>query len=555
MSYNSYTPCDPPCPSSSGTTTTSSTTTTTTCKDATACVELIKDICVTHPGDTCYAIPKKHNLQDILLHFISMLPVPYNCTTTTTTTKAPITTTTTIIPTTTTTTCICPSTTTSTSTSTTTTTTFRPCDCKTYRLKNVTNVTKTYSYTNCSRIRFNNVSLAAGATVLICVCDEDLTYNNNFILAYSLGSGCNTSTTTSTSSTSTTSTSSTTTTTTAAPICQQYHIQSTALPASWSAQTCYGVSVGDTFTTIGQSLYTGCILSNTLVLTNAFIKEIFPCPPTTTTTTSGSTTTSSTSTSTTSTTSSTSTTTTTTVVPTTTTTTLNCECYTLYNSSTTFTASITYVQCGGAVQSSTIAPLQTLNLCVQYGSIPIVPLGMSLTRCGTSCVSDAGCSPCTTTSTTHGPTTTTTTTVLTCDDCYQYNVYSEDGGTFQYINCGGSIITMQAPMNVPVNVPCAVEGSILFIFGFGTSTQGSLCGNTCPTTTTTTIAVTTTTTPIECVGYELNSGFGPASVEWFNCIGSYMTQTFTGNLTICTDGSGYVITSGTVTGTNLGPCA
>lgn len=485
MSCNCYTPCDPPCPICSGTTTTSSTTTTTTCEDANVCTELTKDICVVHPGDTCYAIPEGANLQDILLHFISMLPVPRNCTTTSTTTKAPVTTTTTIIPTTTTTTCNCPSTTTTSTTSTTTTTTLAPCDCETYSLKNVSNVTQTYSYTNCSHVRFNNVSLAAEATVLICVCDEDLTYNNNFILAFALGGGCNTSTTTSTSTTSTTSTSSTTTTTTAAPVCQQYRIQSTALPASWSAQTCYGVPVGGSFTTVGQSIYTGCIWSNTLVLTNASIKEIFPCPsPTSTTTSSTSTSTSTTSTSTTSTTSST--TTTTTIIPTTTTTTLNCECYTLYNSSSTYTAPITYVECSGNIQSGSIAPLQTLNLCVRYGSIPIVPFGMSLTRCNTSCVSNAGCSPCTTTSTTGSPTTTTTTIPVSCDDCYQYNVTSEFGATIQYINCLGNTVVIEVPYETIINVSCAVEGSILFIYGYGTAVQGALCGNTCPTTTTTT---------------------------------------------------------------------
>lgn len=351
MSCNCYTPCDPPCPICSGTTTTSSTTTTTTCKDANVCTDLTKDICVVHPGDTCYAIPKGQNLQDILLHFISMLPVPYNCTTTSTTTKAPITTTTTVVPTTTTTTCNCPSTTTTTSTSTTTTTTLAPCDCETYSLKNITNVIQTYSYTNCSHVVFNNISLAPGATALICVCDENLTYNNNFILAIALGSGCNTSTTTSTSTTSTTSTSSTTTTTTAAPICEQYRVQATAIPASWSAQTCYGVNVSGTFTTVGQSIYTGCIWSNTLVLTNASIKEIFPCPSPTSTTTS-----------------TTSTTTTTTSAPTTTTTTQACAQYVVTSVTGGFVkASL----CGSGLESITgIGPGETvLTPCVIVGSI------------------------------------------------------------------------------------------------------------------------------------------------------------------------------------------
>lgn len=351
MSCNCYTPCEPSCPSYLGTTTTSSTTTTTTCKDANVCTDLTKDICVTHPGDVCAGIPKGQNLQDILLHFISMLPVPYNCTTTTTTTKAPVIITTTVIPTTTTTTCNCPSTTTTTSTSTTTTTTLAPCDCETYSLKNVSNVTQTYSYTNCSRVRFNNVSLAAGATILICVCDEDLTYNNNFILALGLGSGCNTSTTTSTSTTSTTSTSSTTTTTTAAPVCRQYRVQATIAGATWAAQTCYNVPVGGTISTSGASIYTGCIWSNTLVLTNATVKEIFPCPPPTTTSTS-----------------TTSTTSTTTLAPTTTTTTQACAQYAITSITGGFAKA---TLCGSGLESITgVGPGETiLTPCVIVGSV------------------------------------------------------------------------------------------------------------------------------------------------------------------------------------------
>ena len=411
--YNQYAPCDPQCPNCGRTTTSSTTTTTTLCPDALKCEENKKDICVVHPGDVCYSIPKGKDLQQILYDLLSKF-IP-NCTTTTTTVRP--TTTTTLPPTTTTTTCVCPSTTTSTSTSTTSTTTLPPCSCMTYSLKNITSTTQTYSYTNCSNVRFNNVNLAAGTTVLICVCSENLQYDKTKIIALAVGTGCNTSTTTSTSSTSTTSTSSSTTTTTAAPKCQQYRVQSTALPASWSAKTCYNVTVGGSFTTLGQSLYTGCIWSNTLVLTNASVKEIFPCPsPTSTTTSSTSTTTSTSTTSTTSTTSST--TTTTTIPPTTTTTTLNCECYTIYNSSATNTNTVSYVGCGGAIKTIFVSPLTTVNICVQYGSVPIIPSGVSSVRCYTACVADVGCSPCTTTTTSTSSTTTTTTTINPdCDSC------------------------------------------------------------------------------------------------------------------------------------------
>jgi hypothetical protein len=63
---------------------------------------------------------------------------------------------------------------------------------------------------------------------------------------------------------------------------------------------------------------------------------------------------------------------------------------------------------------------------------------------------------------------------------------------------------------------------------------------------------TPSNTPSSCDGYVLDSGGGLASIEWFDCSGSYLTQSFTGQYTICTDGSGYVVTGGSVT-INLGP--
>ncbi len=56
-------------------------------------------------------------------------------------------------------------------------------------------------------------------------------------------------------------------------------------------------------------------------------------------------------------------------------------------------------------------------------------------------------------------------------------------------------------------------------------------------------------TPTEtkpCVGYTLGSNSGIASIEWFGCDGSYNTQSFTGSFAICTDGSGYTVTGGSV---------
>ena len=60
------------------------------------------------------------------------------------------------------------------------------------------------------------------------------------------------------------------------------------------------------------------------------------------------------------------------------------------------------------------------------------------------------------------------------------------------------------------------------------------------------------TPPTECEGYFLDSGGGLASIEWFDCNGNYLTQSFNGQYVICTDGSGYVVTIGSVT-VNIGP--
>jgi len=501
MSCNchNYTPCDTPCPQCSGTTTTSSTTTTTTCSSDIVCVDYWKDKCVEHPGDSCYQIPVGTNLNSILMHLLSFVPPTPGCTTTTTTTIAPTTTTTTLTPTTTTTTCICPPTTTTTSTSTTTTTTLAPCECITFRLENITEASQTYSYENCSHVQFNDQVLGPSESTLICVCDENLIVNPATILVFAIGDGCNTSTTTSTSTTSTTSTSTTTTTTTAEPVCQQYRVQSIALPASWSADSCYDAPVGGSFTTLGESIYTGCIWSNTLVLNNASIKEIFPCPSPTSTTTS--------TTSTSTTTTSSTTTTTTTIAPTTTTTTVNCECYTLYNQSFTTPYSVTYSECGGGNKSVFILPLQTLRLCVNYDTTVTVDSEVIVTRCYISCTTSSECSACTTTTSTSSTTTTTT--------------------------------------GDPTTTTTTTEGT----------TTTTTTGEPTTTTTSTTLEPTTTTTTTcasPCLNTEYNvTGFGTA--EWFECNAASPTTltVSSGVYMFCHDGSGVIFyngASGTPTG-------
>ena len=171
-------------------------------------------------------------------------------------------------------------------------------------------------------------------------------------------------------------------------------------------------------------------------------------------------------------------------------------------------------------------------------------------------------SPTTTLTPTQSPTQTITPTRFppSCDDCYSYTVNSGFGGQIGYYDCNAVYQVTTVDPGVPLSVTCAVEGSIQFLFGFGSTTQGSLCGNTCPTptptntptqTVTPTRDVTPTQTPTQtptptkpCVGYSLSS-FGGASIEWLGCDGGLNTQFFT-SISICTDGSGYSVLAGSV---------
>jgi len=147
-----------------------------------------------------------------------------------------------------------------------------------------------------------------------------------------------------------------------------------------------------------------------------------------------------------------------------------------------------------------------------------------------------------------------------CDDCYSYTVNSGFGGQIGYYDCNAVYQVNTVDPGVPLSVTCAVEDSIQFLFGFGTITMGSLCGNTCPTPTPTTTQTPTVTptkdptpTPTQtqtptptkpCVGYSLSS-FAGASVEWIGCDGSLNTQFFF-SISICTDAGGYSVLAGSV---------
>lgn len=74
----------------------------------------------------------------------------------------------------------------------------------------------------------------------------------------------------------------------------------------------------------------------------------------------------------------------------------------------------------------------------------------------------------------------------------------------------------------------------------------SVTSSTTPSVTPTPTPTPTLTPPSPCLGYVLDSNGESASIEWLGCDGSPMSHTFNGQYTICTNGSAYNVTIGTV---------
>ena len=145
-----------------------------------------------------------------------------------------------------------------------------------------------------------------------------------------------------------------------------------------------------------------------------------------------------------------------------------------------------------------------------------------------------------------------------------YNPFN-GGNTIHILQFGGTLYQVQIS---PIGQILSFN-SCIPVTPSQTVTQTQTPTTTCtPTTTTTqtpTVSQTPTFTPTQtntpsmsatppsnCDGYVLDSGGGLASIEWFDCSSTFQTQSFTGQYTICTDGSGYVVTGGSVT-VNIGP--
>lgn len=194
---------------------------------------------------------------------------------------------------------------------------------------------------------------------------------------------------------------------------------------------------------------------------------------------------------------------------------------------------------------TTIIRVKSTGVCTNYIDIPL-----STTTTSTS-----------STTTTSSSTTTTTTTVFSCADCrnWEYNgaTIPAEGDTIFYYRCsdGASqsiVLSNGDPTGNFCN--CNTIGNPSTLNGT-TLTEIGICVSTTTTTTAPPPTTTTTTTVIECVQYVLDSNGSPASIEWFDCGGSPLTQTFNGQYTICTDGSGYTVTGGSVSVVSSGSCA
>lgn len=176
--------------------------------------------------------------------------------------------------------------------------------------------------------------------------------------------------------------------------------------------------------------------------------------------------------------------------------------------------------------TATIIRVKSTGVCTNY--IDIVLTGTTTT---------------TTSSSSTSTTTTTTTTAFVCNDCRNWNYVSGNipvgGDVIHYYNCvDGAPQSIALSYGDPTGNFCNCNDVGLPYTDNGTTiTEIGIC------------------TPTGCTEYTLDSGGSPASIEWFGCDSNYYTHTFTGEYIICTDGSGYTVTSGSVTQTGSQPCS
>lgn len=431
----------PGCPQ--GTTTTSTTTTTTECPDYQPCDEAVEACCVELSEDIpCAGLSAGDDLCSTLLLLLqNAFP---QCSTTTT--AAPTTTTTTAVPTTTTTTVV-----------PTTTTTTNPCTskCETFQIQNFNVSVQYYSYRDCNGVYNSYVPIQVNETHTICVCNQELDYNDRSIIVFQIGGGCLPSTTTTTGApTTTTTTALTTTTTTAACECQTFalsNLQPTAVDVTYT--NCQGNLVS-LFIPGGQIIRGVCACNGSFqyqpvvgFIISASADGCNPAPTTTTTTPAP--------------------TTTTTTQPVTTTSTTQAD------TTTTTTVSLTTTTTADPGTTTTTTADQT-----------------------TTTTTSEGGGGGTTTTTTEAELTTTTTTAC-ISPCFntEYNIVGS--GTAEWFACQ-AVTPTTLFVNGGTQFFCHDGSGVTFYGGASGTPTGNQeecgCNDAEPTTTTTTEAPTTTTT-------------------------------------------------------------
>jgi hypothetical protein len=219
----------------------------------------------------------------------------------------------------------------------------------------------------------------------------------------------------------------------------------------------------------------------------------------------------------------------------------------------------------------------------------------------TSTTTEAPTTTTTTTTTTEAPTTTTTTTTTTSPTIYVYDAEERFCNNCGF-NAGNVVVFSYTPITlfdfaIPVGSPVPVVLSYKIInTSLGTPTQEVVpAGNSClaactsltttttttttteapttttttsttteaPTTTTTTsttteaptttTTTTTTTNAVSCNNYEINPS-GSVSVEYFDCGGAFITNTYFSQAVVCAETGTLVITGGSATINDLGSC-
>jgi hypothetical protein len=228
-----------------------------------------------------------------------------------------------------------------------------------------------------------------------------------------------TSSSTSTSTTSTTSTSSTTTTTTTvAETCYTYTLTAITDNGNWTAESCFGGTVGGILPFAGNTVITPCIINTSLVLNGITVTNNIKCEPTTTTTSSTSTSTSST------------TSTTTTICPCTYINITVAPGYIAFSD--TNSIDVQYENCNGDTVIQTYTAAGTYTICSQdiNSIIASIVIGgvTNIVTVGPINTNELCCTPSTTTTSTTEPTT-----------CMEYYVFAKfpTEVAFTYFPCLG----------------------------------------------------------------------------------------------------------------------